>query len=573
MTLKDFIPWFIIALILFMIAICIIAETATASENNDYYIQGHAIYYDGIFHLDHNTTVKLDTINRSTDFNQLVKNETENPKPKLLQSQSFNYADALITPSANLSIYKPYDPVNATRIHQGDYVYLGETIDFAGVGWYTGVIVYGGPYETGYNLADSPNSTKIWRTVNAMNLSAYYMDPEYYSDKLGWWYSGYNEASPRGNDRLFYVGAYPKNETYIEALNKKADLDKAAIEAAIIKNLTEIPERSDPNGGLILSRNVSTVLESPYKDFRYWIFANGLKDQSLYDITPEYPGIVEFKNIMTANLPENVYEILFIQPDPIGQFEQTYDLEKHSISSPFRGTPDVVIYGRDSIAIEGILENQIKSSQQKNFTRWIINLQDPQVDIRRLDTWTFGNNNTRFTLNGYTNMNPGDTLTIMMDAKLKGDKWYGAREWTAQVVDHGGMNCYRTWNVTFNVDYSNMFPGPHDITVVSNEGASATVPFYVHRELAGHHQDPEYIQYVGNSPFIPPVYINTTVIKEVPGPVQTVIVHDTPAPAVVQAAADKAANETAETYAGAALIIVGLYLAGRWILDAYRRSK
>lgn len=574
MEFKDFTPYIIGLLLLLIVAILVIPGSATASESSGYYLDGHAIigYQNGIFYLDNNFTILLDPKNESTYLPLLEFNKT-GVSNKLTFTQTTNYADALIQPSRNWSEYPAYDPENATHIQQGDYTYLGETIDFSGNGWYTGTIYYNGPYEDGYSLSVGLNDTLEHVSVNSRNLSKFYLDPEHYSDKLGWWYSGYVSPSTHGNDRLFYVGAYKKTETITEMIRKKIAMNQEEIKAAIIKNMTMMPEKRESNHGIIISRNVTTSLPAPFKDARYWIFGSGLQNTTLYDHPLEYPGIIELTKPLTANLKEGTYDIIFLQPDNIGQYEQTYDPEKHSISSPFRNTPDVVIYGYDGPIVERFLETQIKGSSQSNYSKYLVNLQDPEVDVQKMDAWNFGPNNTLFTMAGYTNMNDGTLFHIIMDANLKGDRYYGDRQWTTKAMYHGGMNFYRTWNISFAVDMSNLFPGPHSMTIYSDEGATMTVPFYKYSELPPHHIDQQHIEFIGNSPFIPPVYINTTIIKEVPGPIQIVKVPVTPAPEVVQAAADRAAQSTAALSAIIGVILIIAFFAAVWIRNAYRRAK
>jgi hypothetical protein len=71
------------------------------------------------------------------------------------------------------------------------------------------------------------------------------------------------------------------------------------------------------------------------------------------------------------------------------------------------------------------------------------------------------------------------------------------------VVDNGGQVAYRAWNTSFLIDFDNVFPGQHSLTVTSEDGASATVPFYVYNELAKHYQPEAYLEFIGNNPFIP----------------------------------------------------------------------
>jgi len=53
-----------------------------------------------------------------------------------------------------------------------------------------------------------------------------------------------------------------------------------------------------------------------------------------------------------------------------------------------------------------------------------------------------------------------------------------------------------------------------------------TVPFYVYKEPPAHYVPPQYIEYVGASPFVTPKVITKTVVQtvtvQIPGPVQTI---------------------------------------------------
>jgi hypothetical protein len=150
-------------------------------------------------------------------------------------------------------------------------------------------------------------------------------------------------------------------------------------------------------------------------------------------------------------------------------------------------------------------------------------------------------------------------------------KYYST--WNTEVVDNGGYGAYRTWNASLIVDFDNVFPGPHVLSVTSGSGGSASVPIYTRKELAEHYIPPEHIEYFDNSPFIPPVYINTTITIPVPGPTRIIIEKVLPTEKEINDAGTAVATVW---YVVSAVVITLLYIVyrfGRWMLNIYRRVK
>jgi len=127
-------------------------------------------------------------------------------------------------------------------------------------------------------------------------------------------------------------------------------------------------------------------------------------------------------------------------------------------------------------------------------------------------------------LKGYTNANPDTPLTIRIDANRTTGESYTLNTTMAYAVFNGGMAAYRTWNTTFIIDFNNVYPGYHDLTVTTDNGGKAIVPIYIRQELPLHYNPPTYLKFIDNSPFIEPVVVEKEVIREVPKIVTEIVI-------------------------------------------------
>ena len=191
----------------------------------------------------------------------------------------------------------------------------------------------------------------------------------------------------------------------------------------------------------------------------------------------------------------------------------------------------------------------------------------------KLDQWQGIDNNTLFTIAGYTNANSGETINIVMDSGTSGDYHeIAAHTWTTKAW--GNLSSYRYWNATFIFNVQNEAQGQHYITITNNAGATATVPFYVYRELPAHYVPQNYLQYINNSPYLEPVKVTVTVTVPVPvpGPTQQI----PPSEEQINTAAQKIVNKQNADVVKALLItggVVAAFLLLMWARSAYRRVK
>jgi hypothetical protein len=448
------------------------------------------------------------------------------------------------------------------RIDQGGCVQAGDTVDIAGLGWYTGSIVYCGRWYDGYGTC-SNNSVAYTHKINAWNLSKVYLDPTVFSERKGWWYNYYNEIEMRGYDRLFYVAdrcalTAEQNQTIVSKL-----VNESQAIARIIRNRTTLPTKTEGNADLIISKGITTNATNVPEDSHLWLF--GRDDSSvMYDVPTIDRNISTFAGVVTRNLKSGEYDAVFITPGDNGIIEEIYNKQSYSISSPFRGIDDTSIYGFLDPEVKQKLIERMRVSIDDNLITWNIVLQDPMIEVSRIDTAAIPGNRSMMMISGYTNANPGDIITIKLDTD-KAD----TRKWTARVVNNGGMRAYRSWNATFLMDFNNENPGQHDLTVSTDMGAKATAPFYIRRELAEHYKEETYLQFVDNSPFIPtPTPIIITKENQTTIPVEVIVTITIP----VTPSQKSVDDATWASVSGIGLALVaGLVLA--YLVLAYFRGR
>ena len=467
----------------------------------------------------------------------------------------------------------PTNVLTGRRIEQGSCVMPGETIDIAGLGWYTGSIEYFGPYYDGY--AGWNESWVASYTVRSQNLTDFYVEPNFFSLHKGWWFMGGSELDANGYDRLFYVNDTCPREFYnvsgkiiYQNLPETLAQNETELQAAIVANLTRMPVWSENDSALILSRNVTTTMGSP-AGTHSWMFGTE-SPTSLYDQTvPDY-NITTFDAIVMANLKEGHYNIVFVKPGKNGILEETYDPVENAIVSPFRGVENTSLKGIDPLTAETFLLARIASSRDDSYEQWKIDLQDPKIMVTKMDQAPLSNNHSVIILAGYTNMNVGDVLNVELDVNRTNR--YVTHYWNATVLNNGGEGAYRIWNTSFIVDFNQVAPGNHFFTVSSNEGASATVQVYRRVELLPHYMPPEYLGFFDNSPFLPRP---TPEIVQVPGPVHTVIqtVTITPSEQQIKDATWVVLTPVlTEAVIALVVVVLGIILL-LWAISAYRRSK
>jgi hypothetical protein len=403
-------------------------------------------------------------------------------------------------------------PPAVRRIDQGGCVEVGETIDISGIGWYTGYIAWFNRYRT--EKTEGLNATKVYE-IQPWELRHYYIDPALFSKFPGNWYSHYEKVES-GNSLLFKVAetkCLQGNESLVPLVveNKTITL--------IAENFT-LSAKTIPNVDYIISRNLPSMLETEY-DSRYWMFGRN-PDDNLYDIPVTDDGMIAISKEFSNKLMVGNYKIIDVYPGENFIIEERYDEPTESITSPFRDVAPVPIGSKTSAEIIKLLKAQIKKSIDDTTTELNITVEDPYVEVRRLDNLANADGTNSVMISGYTNANIGDTITLEFDKGHIDSKLIAANTWTTTVEDGGGINAYRTWYKTAIFNPNDFTPDQHTITITTGSGASVNAPIFIRKELAANYNPPDYIQFIDNSPFIPvptvppaPPPVTVTVVQTV----------------------------------------------------------
>lgn len=407
------------------------------------------------------------------------------------------------------------------RIIQGACVQPGDTVDIAGIGWYSGYIEYFGRYYDGYGVGDSREIEARYH-INSRDLKHFWLDPSFFNTHLGWWYGGYTientSSSSGGYDRLFYVSEFCNVSPKViqPALARK--INESEEMAAIRANITTLPIKTPGPYEIVLTKGRDVILTAPYQSVR-WVFG---RVNGIYD-TPTTQNTTMFSRDNVAGLEPGPYDISFVTPGSNGIIEEHCDGSScqtgaiSTIVSPFRSQTDEQVHGYDPYTVSNLLDTMVARSFDDSTIKWRMLVEDPKIEVAKMDYVTLTNNHTMFAISGYTNDYEGSNLTIKLDVQngiTLNELHY------ATVIDNGGMRAYRAWNASFIIDTQNMNPMYHYFTIENDIGGSAIVPMYVFRELAAHYQPKAMMQFIDNSPFIPtPTPEIRTQIKVVEKPV------------------------------------------------------
>lgn len=480
---------------------------------------------------------------------------------------------ALIPHVSAAHINNPNDPLH---IENGGCVPINSTVDISSLGWGVPYITYYGLYEDSFDPGNTTPKAKISLPYSAKALKTYYIDPVIFGDKPGFWYQNYEEYKPTGaaNYRMFFVDETCNMPVIVNATEF---INITPINTTYPKPMPYLPEK--PVGALLLARGDSVAFTAPNAvESNVWVFGRD-KDFSIYDYKTNQ-NVVFFDAEQFMNFEVGDYDAVIIQKGNNSILEEGYDPsyqpEKYTtmrwpaITSPFRNVSPINIHGIQPRLVEDLLINRVNESFDDKYTIWPISFQDPEIQIKRVDALRSLNNNTWYNIRGYTNVINGTILTITIDADNLNEETRDIRQWetTVQGLD---SDAWRQFNALIPVDYDNIFPGYHYITITSKTGATQTVPIYIYRELPKHYVPPEYTEYFGTSPFVTPKIIE----KEVPVPGPTRIVE------VIVTSSDQEITDKAQSLIGgyaiiAAIILAllyGLYRAARYALSVWKRAR
>ena len=482
----------------------------------------------------------------------------------------------------------PYHPY----IHQGDSVYINDTIDISGV-----VPPYPElAYWNGYDMYDSNASyiVKIPDTLNA--YYSFYLDPSIFLTRTGKWYKYDPNVGfePNGNNLAFVV--YPqsyKNSTLRYSNGSVFNLTQYIVgnyssSSGPITPPVEIKHVSDYllaiGDPFIITTNETTNL---------WLFGriNQLADYQSFNSTQ-----INVSPSVISGFEPGAYTLM-MQTIRNGSTNFTVKYDNQNSAIKWFDPTTFTIQGLSTLGLspQVFLQKfeQIIPETYDNFELHNLTLQSPSIDIQSISEMMSNSNatinqagvteyNTNISfieVKGYTNVKIGSIIRFILDQNEQTDKTIKAYTSTAVVGGTGNPGDMRWFDIAIPVDKYNMATGPHTITGYTNLSTGGTTAMFdIYSAPAGTYIPPATVRYVagqyGEQEFIP-TPTPVTVIKTipVPGPTQTVIVTITPSEDEIKAQQQIVIVQEEKTWA-LRIIIGAIVIFGIWyLISLYLRRR
>jgi hypothetical protein len=525
--------------ILVLIAICIALVGVEA------FLIGHADAADS------NYTV----VNASSIVDPIVSEPTPEPTPVALRNQSPYFA--------------PYK--NNTRIIQGQCVEIGGVYDVSGViGWTTlldyNAFGYYNRYQDAYDPFD--NSTLTYTLKMPNNRKGYfqfYIDPDVFNNREGYWYQQSGNYERAANKRAFYVSEQcikPVNETvFVDVDNKPILINPKVIETKHVSDI--LLSNDDP-----LYLNMTGL-------YRVWVFGNTKSILSRETYLNESRPVLSQRE--SRPLTEGSYSLLLQNYGADSRYGVDY-VESDRNSEPLkqlvpslRSQQVADVTGLQPRMVEEKLTNILDGTDDVYYT-YKMEVQEPYVSIDGYQEIKI-NNKSVLEVTGYTNKMPGTPVTLYIDRENQTKQSIKFPSMTI-MVDNGSIGDYRTFHGYLPLMYDNIPPGEHQLTAVLPSGITSQVSFYVRAELEPNHQDPKYYQWIDGQPFVPtptPIVIEKEVVKEVTK--EVVVVKTVNIPVDYNTLAEETLWKAIPIIAGVVIVGIPLVYAGILVIRVYAERR
>ena len=466
-------------------------------------------------------------------------------------------------------------------IQNGQCVAINSTVDISSLGWGVPEISYYGTWYDGFSAENISDEYDVPLPNTAPALMNFYIDPAIFASRPGYWYQNYEvwkipnpngyyyNAEASANDRMFWV-----NTTCpIASGNFTGITITKIITTAEVPELKGwLPEKKSSDV-LIARGDSATINESA--SLLWWMFG-----YSAGGIIRNQSNLYSNVTVLDSSgwtIPLGDYNLDLIRPGSNSIFEELYNATTDSLVSPFANIQPVSFAGLNPQNAEGIVEGRVHSSLDDSVETLHLQLMNPEIDINTIDALQTSDNSTLYDIRGYTNLANNTQLTVIFD---KGQ--YFARqqkEWQTTVdTVSPDPGVWREYNTLIPVNYNEVFPGFHNITVEAADGASISVQVYIYQTPEPNYIPTQSYQYTGINPYITPVTVIQTVM--VPPVIQTVTVPVTPSDEQVKAQQEIIQNEHEQYWEGIGILVAILFLflyiiyrLIRWIISIIKRAR
>lgn len=406
---------------------------------------------------------------------------------------------------------------NNTRITQGQCIEIGGYYDVSGVIGFTSSqdhnsFGYYGRYEDSFDPTD--NMSLQYRHVMPDARKEYYqffVDPEIFGDRIGYWYQYSGEYERSANKRAFYVSdrcikAVNENTTYVEVDNKPTLINPRDIAPRHVSD--------------VLTSNDDPMYMNVTGEFQAWVF--GKTTTLLAQQVNVTAGDPIFPSSVVKGWSEGEYTIVLVKRGEDGRYGLEYERDtrgtspKESLVPILRSQNIVDVTGLQPSMVLSKLEGSLRTSTDDTYTKYDVVIEEPSVEISGYQELVIGNNSL-LEVTGYTNRVAGTPITLYIDRE----------EITGKSVKYPGMTIatenasvgdYRTFHGYLPLYYEDISIGEHTLTAVLPNGKKSAVTFYRRAEPEQHYQQPKYFAFIDGHPFIPeptPIVVEKEVVREV----------------------------------------------------------
>jgi hypothetical protein len=476
-----------------------------------------------------------------------------------------NTSIAIVTGIEDIVKPEPHYNPNMTvpYIYQGDTVYLDTTIDISGaIPPYPQLA-----YWDGFDMYNSVPSYNITLPDNKKGYYHFYVDPEIFRERTGWWFKYDGTYEKQGNNRAFKVSPYYYENATLRFPNgtivEVNPINNESYTEHIIEPNPLVPERHVAD--YVLARGDPLVWEND--TYRMWLFGS---KQGVYDVPNDTISAATIQALEPGN-----YKLVIHDPGANTIYEA------RNISNNL--TPG--LYGREPVNIRGMaapvvyqkLMQMLKNTDDV-LVSYQVELKEPYITIVQANEIEKGDIDA-LDVRGYTNVAAGTPITVTLDEHntFYKDLWKQSANTTAIRTGKGNLSYYQA---VVPFDYNDLAADARNHTLVARTalGGEIQKDFKISIMPADSFKPNTTLKYIEDrNPFIPtptPEIVKVVVTQTV-RVVERVTIPVTPSNEQVKKQQEIVVNEkigewmTIGLCAFAVLVIIGFAIYG---YSVYRRA-
>lgn len=403
-------------------------------------------------------------------------------------------------------------------IEQGETVYVNDTIDISRVAGWPGpdgeyrMAWYGKWFSTTspedidpLYILKLPGKARSGKVATQYK---YYIDPDIFADRTGWWYQFYSNTSTRvgtessGNLRAFYVSSNPRSIT--QQNNTTTMYGSGTYTEKVEPVQPLMPEKHITD--LLVARGDKPDIN--VSNQRAWVFG---RVDGLYGIERN----ITADDIWTLEPGE--YNVVLQSPGQNTIYDVTLS-GNYLIPGLYGKQPiDISSTKQNAYVMQEKFKGMVKDTDDR-ISELRMEVQEPEITLEQIDE-IYLNGITVLDIRGYTNAAKGTEITVTLDEGKSFKSYIAERTKTTEAVrtDPGAMSYYRVY---LPIDYDTLSAANalnHTIAARTAIGGVVYKDFWISVLPADSFKPNATIKYIENrNPFVPlPTPIVQTVEKEV----------------------------------------------------------